>query len=251
MRFAARWLAFFLAASALSGCGDRDTSDRVSREDSSVFAPYREEAAESQSGIDPLIDFARKPWTGDLDGMLKRRMVRILVVPSRTHYWLELGKHSGIEYELTHAFENWLNKQHKPSVRHLRTRFVYIPTTVDRLIPDLLNGHGDIAAAMLTVTPARASTLGRASRSSAVSPGTGRPRRKELMDERGGLPQEPAAPGSLCVGCLLRVQRGMPHLEVLPLECRWAEEILQQRDEDRHLPLGERVHRGRVLDEEG
>ncbi len=159
MRFAARWLVFFLAASALSGCGDRGTSDRGSEEDSSVFAPYRQEAAESPSGIDPLIDFARKPWTGDLDGMLKRRMVRILVVPSRTHYWLELGKHSGIEYELTHAFENWLNKKHKPSVRHLRPRFVYIPTTVDRLIPDLLNGHGDIAAAMLTVTPARASKI--------------------------------------------------------------------------------------------
>ena len=159
MKFAARLLALFLAASALPGCGDRGTSDQEAQGDPSVFAGYREEAGERQPETDPLIDFARKPWRGDLDGMLERRMVRVLVVPSRTHYWLELGKHSGIEYELTHAFEKWLNKKHKPSVRHLRPRFVYIPTTVDRLIPDLLKGHGDIAAAMLTVTPTRASKI--------------------------------------------------------------------------------------------
>ena len=29
-----------------------------------------------------------KAWTGDLDGMVKRRVIRALVAPSRTAYWL-------------------------------------------------------------------------------------------------------------------------------------------------------------------
>ena len=28
------------------------------------------------------------PWTGDLDGMVERRIIRVLVAPSRTSYWL-------------------------------------------------------------------------------------------------------------------------------------------------------------------
>jgi membrane-bound lytic murein transglycosylase MltF len=87
--------------------------------------------------------------------MIERRMVRVLVVPSRTQYWLELGKHSGIEYELTGAFERWLTSRQGGQDKKRRLRFVYVPTTVDHLIPDLLAGRGDIAAAMLTVTPER------------------------------------------------------------------------------------------------
>ncbi len=87
--------------------------------------------------------------------MIERRMVRVLVVPSRTQYWLEFGRHSGIEYELTAAFESWLKKRYPRRARHQQPRFVYIPTTVDRLIPDLVAGRGDIGAAMLTVTPQR------------------------------------------------------------------------------------------------
>jgi hypothetical protein len=29
---------------------------------------------------------ANKPWKGDLDGMIERRLIRVLVVPSRTFY---------------------------------------------------------------------------------------------------------------------------------------------------------------------
>jgi membrane-bound lytic murein transglycosylase MltF len=109
--------------------------------------------------MDPLIRLAREPWLGDLGGMIERRMVRVLVVPSRTQYWLELGRYSGIEYELTAAFESWLKKRYPRRARHQQPRFVYIPTTVDRLMPDLVAGRGDIAAAMLTVTAQRGSIV--------------------------------------------------------------------------------------------
>jgi hypothetical protein len=41
-----------------------------------------------------------KPWTGDLDGMVKRRVNRVLVAPSRTSYWVIEARQAGAEYEL-------------------------------------------------------------------------------------------------------------------------------------------------------
>jgi len=147
--------ALLIAALAFAGCGGRDDAAGSGGDGSSWPAEHTPYSAEEVAAGDALIEFAREPWNGDLGGMLERRMIRVLVVPSRTHYWLELGKHSGIEYELTQAFEQWLQKQHRGLGRHERPRFVYIPTTVDRIIPELLAGRGDIGAAMLTRTPER------------------------------------------------------------------------------------------------
>ena len=40
-----------------------------------------------------------KPWTGDLDGMIKRRVIRAQVAPTRTAYWLKGARKTGAEYE--------------------------------------------------------------------------------------------------------------------------------------------------------
>ena len=38
-------------------------------------------------------------WTGDLDGMVERRLVRILVMPNRTDYYLDHGAPKGLTAE--------------------------------------------------------------------------------------------------------------------------------------------------------
>src|SRR5215470_6005224 len=96
-----------------------------------------------------------KPWTGDLDGMIKRRAIRVLVAPSRTSYWLVGIRQTGAEYELLKAFEEEINKHYKTQGKHIRIHVVFIPTSRDQLIPRLLEGRGDIAAGILTVTPER------------------------------------------------------------------------------------------------
>ena len=99
---------------------------------------------------------ALKPWTGDLDGMVKRRVIRALVAPSRTSYWLNGARQTGAEYELLKAFEEEVNKHHKTQGgKHIRIMVAFIPTSRDQLIPGLLEGRGDIAAGILTVTPER------------------------------------------------------------------------------------------------
>jgi len=96
-----------------------------------------------------------KRWTGDLDGMVKRRVIRVLVAPSRTAYWLNGAQQTGVEYELLKAFEKEINEKYKTQGKHFRTYVTIIPTRPDQLISGLLEGRGDIAAGILTVTPER------------------------------------------------------------------------------------------------
>lgn len=93
------------------------------------------------------------PWTGDLDGMVQRRVIRVLVPYSRTLYFLDGPDQRGIAFDIMRDFETELNRQLARG--HLRTEVVFIPTTRDRLIPALEEGLGDVIAANLSVTPER------------------------------------------------------------------------------------------------
>jgi membrane-bound lytic murein transglycosylase MltF len=98
-----------------------------------------------------MLPISRKPFTGDLDALVKRRLIRVLVPHSKTHYFVERGQPRGIAYEAMKAFEDELNKKRG----HLKVFVVFFPTTRDKLIPDLLAGLGDIAIGSLTITADR------------------------------------------------------------------------------------------------
>lgn len=105
----------------------------------------------------PAAEFIGRPWTGDLDGMIERRMIRMLVPFSRTHYFIEGGTPRGLAYEAGKKFESELNTS--LATRHLRVRVVFVPMARDQLIPALLEGRGDVVAAGLTVTPERSTQV--------------------------------------------------------------------------------------------
>lgn len=92
-------------------------------------------------------------WTGDFDEMVKNRVIRALVTFSKTNYFLDGATQRGITYELLKEFEKNLNKSLKK--KHLQIHVVFIPVTRDQIIPALVEGRGDIAAASLTITPER------------------------------------------------------------------------------------------------
>jgi membrane-bound lytic murein transglycosylase MltF len=94
-----------------------------------------------------------RPWTGDLDGMIERRMVRFLVVLSRTHYFVDRGTQRGLSYEMGKQFETELNAALPKGTP--RVGVVFVPVTRDRLLDALIQGQGDVAAANLTITPQR------------------------------------------------------------------------------------------------
>jgi len=94
-------------------------------------------------------------YFGDLPGMIERRAIRVVVVPTRTQYWIADGRPVGIEFERLRAFEKWLNRRHQTEHRHLKVHVVFVPTRRDDLIPALLEGRADIAVGMLTATDDR------------------------------------------------------------------------------------------------
>ncbi|MFO1456085.1 MAG: transporter substrate-binding domain-containing protein [Steroidobacteraceae bacterium] len=101
------------------------------------------------------LDLANDRWRGDLDGMVARRYVRVLVPYSKTLYFVDLGgRQRGISHDFMRAFEDDLNQ--KLGRGELRVHAVFVVVPRDQLIPALLDGRGDVVAANLTVTPARA-----------------------------------------------------------------------------------------------
>ena len=94
-----------------------------------------------------------KQWVGDFDGMTERHLIRALVPPSKTFYFLDGADQRGLIYELLKEFEQYVNKVHQRKA--LKIKVVVIPTKRDRLLPALVEGLGDIAAGNLTITPAR------------------------------------------------------------------------------------------------
>jgi membrane-bound lytic murein transglycosylase MltF len=100
-----------------------------------------------------------KPWTGDLDGMIERRVIRVLTVYSKTLYFVDKGVQRGIAYDIFHLFEEDLNKKlardNKLKQKHLKLRVVFVPIARGDLLQALAAGNGDIAASNLTVTEER------------------------------------------------------------------------------------------------
>ena len=97
----------------------------------------------------PLIE----PWHGDLDGMVQRRVIRAVVAVSMTLYFLDGAMQRGITYEALQQFEASLNK--KLDTGNLRVHIAIVPIARDKLLPALVEGRADIAAANLTITPER------------------------------------------------------------------------------------------------
>src|SRR5450631_1387228 len=94
-----------------------------------------------------------RPFLGDWDAIQKRGALRALVVYSRTFYFVDQGTQRGATYELLKAFEDDINK--KLGSKAIKFSVVFIPVSRDQLIPWLLEGKGDIAAANITITPDR------------------------------------------------------------------------------------------------
>ncbi len=87
--------------------------------------------------------------------MVKRRMIRVLVPHSRTLYYNDKGRERGITAELVRDFEHYINRKYAKELDKRPITVYIIPTTRDRLLPQLVAGGGDIAAGNLTAIEER------------------------------------------------------------------------------------------------
>ena len=96
-----------------------------------------------------------KPWTGDFDKMLERRMIRVYSPFSRSLYFNDKGRERGIAVELARDWERYLNVKYAKQLGK-RPLTVYVaPATRDKLLPYLDVGLGDVAIGNLTITDER------------------------------------------------------------------------------------------------
>jgi ABC-type amino acid transport substrate-binding protein len=105
------------------------------------------------------MDITFKPWTGDFDQMLERHMIRALVPYSRSLYFNDKGRERGITADNVRDFERWINKKYAKKLRKRPLTVYLIPTTRDKLLPEVTKGIGDVAIGNLTVTEERLETV--------------------------------------------------------------------------------------------
>ncbi len=92
------------------------------------------------------------PFTGDVDEMVKRRMVRMAVAFNRTFYYVDKGVPRGIAYEYGQLLEARLNKHFRTGTSN-KIHVVFVPLPRDMLLPALVEGKVDMVAAQVPVTP--------------------------------------------------------------------------------------------------
>ncbi len=96
---------------------------------------------------------ARERWSGDLDGIVKRRMLRVLVTPGKLAFFFNGTQMQGAAYEAVRELELFLNK--KLNTGNLAINVVFIPVGRDRLIPMLAEGKGDLVATLMGASDQR------------------------------------------------------------------------------------------------
>ena len=116
-------------------------------------SPGPSPASISDLALDAALAKISDKWTGDLDGMIERRRIRVATAYNRTHYFIDQGVQRGAAYEAFKLFEDELNAKQK--TRKLRVNVVFIPMSRDQMLTAVRDGRADVAAAAITVTPSR------------------------------------------------------------------------------------------------
>lgn len=113
-------------------------------------APKAGKAA-AQSSV--VLARVTQPFKGDLDAMVKRRLIRVLTPYSKTGFFVHAGVTRGIVYDVFKKFEADLNLKLKTG--NLKILVMFIPTPINELARYLTEGRGDIVAAPVLITQQR------------------------------------------------------------------------------------------------
>ncbi len=117
----------------------------------SSATPSQQHPPQSNATLELPISFERH--VGDLDGMLKRHQIRVLVVPSRSGFFYDQGRPHGVYYEAFDEFQRFVNSKYKSD--SLKTNVTFLPVRIEQLQQALLQGMGDVIGFPLIPTPER------------------------------------------------------------------------------------------------
>src|SRR4029077_6851294 len=86
----------------------------------------------------------------DLDSILNRRILRVLVAPNKLGFYFDGSEIHGALYEFCIEFARFL--YHKLRTGNLPIPLAYIPVGRDSLLPKLAEGYGDLVATMMVTS---------------------------------------------------------------------------------------------------
>jgi membrane-bound lytic murein transglycosylase MltF len=145
-------------------------------------------------------------WKGDFDAMLERRLIRVLMPYSRTLYYNDRGRERGVGAETARAFEQYVNRKYAAQLGKRPFTLYLVPTTRDELLPEVVEGRGDIAAGNLTVTESRRQLV------DFVAPPDAKPNREIVLT---GPKSPPVATAEALAGRIVHVRASSSYHESL------------------------------------
>ncbi len=147
-------LAVAAGALTLAGCGGTSPAPAPGTQAPSASEPAPPAPETPPDTIAELIQ--RERWTGDLDGIVKRRYLRVLVIPDKMYFFFDGQQMHGVTYDAMREFETFFNQKMKTVKTPVN--FVFIPVSREEILKALADGRGDIAVAGLGITPERLAT---------------------------------------------------------------------------------------------
>ncbi len=139
------------AVVAVTACGGDKPAAQKAAPIEEVATPLPPSELETQ--LPPSVrEAVLKPFTGDLDELVKRRAVRVGVTFNRTFYFVDRGVQRGIAYEYGQLMEERLNKHFKTGTGN-RIHVIFLPLPREMLLSALVDGKVDMVAAQVPVTP--------------------------------------------------------------------------------------------------
>ena len=136
-----------LISAHLAAHSSRGAPQPEVKEQSSATDPQKD-SSQSIGSLELPITFERR--VGDLDGMVKRREIRALVVPSRSGFFYDKGHPEGIYFEALDEFQRFVNKRFRTG--SLKINVTYLPVRPEHLEKALSEGVGDVVAYGVEVT---------------------------------------------------------------------------------------------------
>jgi membrane-bound lytic murein transglycosylase MltF len=140
----ASWLAVASLLFAI-GCGEAERESIVT-----------EIAAKTAEAPHPLGKHLTAQYAGGLERVLRDRYLRVLTSKNSFDYFLQSGEPGGYQYEMVRAFVRALNEKYPATRGEPSIQFEMLPVALDQLIPQLLEGRGDLIAARIPITEQRA-----------------------------------------------------------------------------------------------
>ena len=93
--------------------------------------------------------------TVDFDGLVQRRVIRVVAPYSRTLYFNDKGQERGLSADFVRDFERYINQKYRKQLGKRPITVIIRPTTRDLLLKQVAEGFADIAVGNLTVTEER------------------------------------------------------------------------------------------------